>query len=174
MYSTIHRPRFLRSVFSGISTNRMRLTILGVLLCPAALTLTLNRLQPAKAIVTSGMTTNERALSENNSTPALPQGFVQGRKPTAVAEVELITLTPDGFEPAAITRPQGRFILAYDNISGYSSLNVQLLTESSSPLHRLAMPLLKKTWIGEFDLPPGKYFIKEASQADWSCVVTIN
>src|ERR1044071_5780943 len=44
-------------------------------------------------------------------------------------EVEIITITADGFEPQEIVRPAGRFLLSVTNRSGLDSLNFRLESE---------------------------------------------
>lgn len=51
--------------------------------------------------------------------------------PTKI-EVELVTLQPHGFEPAELTRPQGRFVLGVDNRSGLEDIQLRLEREDGS------------------------------------------
>ena len=52
--------------------------------------------------------------------------MAQGQSPQTPLQAELITVTPAGFEPAEITRPQGRFLLAIDNRSGLDEIDFHL------------------------------------------------
>lgn len=100
------------------------------------------------------------------------QGFPQGQYPTSALEAHLITITPDGIEPAAINSSQGHFILAYENRSGLDNLSLHLTLRESS-IHQLPMPLLKTLWTGEFNLEKGVYELTESSHPDWLCTINI-
>ena len=50
----------------------------------------------------------------------------QRQRTIANMEAELVTVTPHGFEPREITRPQGAFLLLIDNRSGLKSVEAQL------------------------------------------------
>jgi len=52
---------------------------------------------------------------------ALASTLPQRTRPIADFEAELITITPHGFEPREIMRPQGRFLLMIDNRSGVAA-----------------------------------------------------
>jgi len=49
----------------------------------------------------------------------------QRQRLDAEVEAEVVTATPTGFEPGKITRPAGRFLLAVDNASGFSTSKVK-------------------------------------------------
>ena len=82
-------------------------------------------------------------------------------------EAELITILPTGFEPAEIRRPAGKFLLAIDNRSGLTEVNVRLLRlvgRSTQELRiRRERPDLRKV----VDLEPGAYLLTEANHPDW-------
>lgn len=59
-----------------------------------------------------------RAVSSSETRPAKTVNFVTApstQRRIADFESELITITPHGFEPQEITRPQGRVLLMVDN-----------------------------------------------------------
>ncbi len=98
----------------------------------------------------------------------------QGNRPTTPAEVELVTLTPEGFEPTAISRRPGRFLLAYSNRSGNQRLTLRLLSEGRPPLHQVRLPAnVRRSWVGEFALPPGTYEVTTDEHPEWRCTLTI-
>lgn len=53
-----------------------------------------------------------------------PTSIQQGQRPGNHLQAEIVTITPTGFEPSEITRPQGRFILAVDNRSGLNEVHL--------------------------------------------------
>jgi hypothetical protein len=148
--------------------------VIAVCCSVGGLTLILSSSHPLASMATRPINLSEEVSDLSGKALTLPQGFVQGRKPLQVAEVELITITPDGFFPSAITRSSGQFIIAYDNRSGSDDLNIRLASQSNSLVHQLVVPLSKNPWLGEFNLPAGKYLISEATHPGWSCVLTIN
>ncbi len=153
---------------------RFYLIVIVTLFCLSGLALSVAHSQAVEPLVTAREVTDNPIPYPRPKSLALPQGFVQGGKPAQVSEVELVTITPDGFEPTAITRPPGRFVIAYDNRSGLGGLRVQLSDQSTNLVHQVTVPLLKNAWVGEFNLPGGKYFITEPAHPGWRCVLTIN
>lgn len=83
-------------------------------------------------------------------------------------EVEVITITPDGFEPQEIVRPAGPFLLAVTNRSGIDSLNLQLVTERRDKLREKSLPLETPRWREVINPPPGRYVITEANHPEWA------
>src|SRR5688572_12084017 len=99
------KRRYTRLVYfsSGLVRRRALAFTVAALICCAAVAIAVRAYStkapgpgkspfiagvPAAAtMATTGVLASERVLNESNATPALPQGFVQGRKPTAVAEV---------------------------------------------------------------------------------------
>jgi hypothetical protein len=88
-------------------------------------------------------------------------------------EIELITIEPHGFEPAEITRPQGRFVLGLDNRSGLEDIHLRLERADGSRVPVLNSRKRRLSWREEIDLPPGRYVIRETNQREWNCVITI-
>jgi len=101
----------------------------------------------------------ERQLA---ATPTLPR-----------LEAELITLTPRGFEPSQITRPQGQFLLAVDNRSGLYEVTFRLDRETGNRLHEMSLPTGMLKWRNLVNLPPGNYLLTEARDPQKSCRITI-
>ena len=87
-------------------------------------------------------------------------------------ESELVTVSDRGFEPTAITRPQGEFILMIENPNG-QQLNFSLSRESGARLHQIRASREEPNWNEVQDLPPGRYVLTEQSHPEWMCLITI-
>jgi hypothetical protein len=91
----------------------------------------------------------------------------------ARVEAELITILPTGFEPAQITRPSGRFLLAVENRSGVRQIDFQLSAESGSRILEVSRTWERADWSDVVNPPPGRYVITERNHPAWQCVITI-
>jgi hypothetical protein len=87
-------------------------------------------------------------------------------------EVEMIKLTAKGFEPAEITRPRGKFLLAVTNRTNLPDLSLRLVHENRRSLDTKRL-VRDMNWRRVLDLPPGHYSLREASHPDWLCRITI-
>lgn len=88
-------------------------------------------------------------------------------------QAELVTITPLGFEPAEITRPQGRFLFAIDNRSGLDEVDFYLERETGG---RVNIPLTRRrklAWREIIDLPPGTYLLRATNDESWRCRISI-
>ena len=88
-------------------------------------------------------------------------------------QAELITITPTGFEPSEITRPDGRFLLAIDNRSGLDDVDLYLERETGV---RVNVPLTRRrklAWREAIDLPPGNYVLRATNDESWRCRISI-
>ena len=104
-----------------------------------------------------------------------PEAKAAAMGPTISAddlEAELITITADGFQPAEITRPAGRFMLMFDNQSGLRGLELRL--------ERTGMPRLTELRLSRkmgatkvLNLPAGEYQVNEADHPAWSLKLTL-
>ena len=88
-------------------------------------------------------------------------------------ETELVTITPTGFEPAEITRPQGRFMLAIDNRSGLDDVDLYLERETVGRVNVALSRRGKLAWRETIDFPPGNYVLRAANDQSWRCAFTI-
>lgn len=88
-------------------------------------------------------------------------------------EAELVTATPDGFDPAEITRPKGSFYLVVDNLAGLPELNLRLTGEAGHSLHEARVPRGQADWTALLDLNPGTYVLREAEHPGWECRITV-
>jgi len=104
------------------------------------------------------------------TTPAAP---TQRRRPIANFESEVITITPHGFEPREITRPEGQFLLLIDNRSGLAATSLSLTREAGPRTHEMRVPRDEPNWSDIVDLRPGHYVLTEADHPGWACSITI-
>jgi hypothetical protein len=88
-------------------------------------------------------------------------------------EVEVVTVQPYGFEPKAITRPPGAFLLAVHNQSRLEQLAVQLNRTTGLRVKDIAFPRGRIRWHTPLDLPPGEYVLTETDHPEWMCNITI-
>ena len=88
-------------------------------------------------------------------------------------ESELITITTIGFDPAEVTRPAGRFILAVDNRSGLEEVTIVLRDEGGHELLRERVPRETLDWSSTVDLASGSYLLSEADHQTWGCRLTL-
>jgi len=80
----------------------------------------------------------------------------------------LITIRPGGFDPVEIVRPKGNFLLAIDNRSGLTEVDLRLDSEFDNRLSkRVSREELDSRTI--VDLNPGTYLLTEAGHPGWVC-----
>jgi len=104
---------------------------------------------------------------------ALASTLPQRTRPIADFEAELITITPHGFEPREITRPEGRFLLMVDNRSGVAATALALTSEVGLRTREMRVPREEPNWSDIVDLPLGSYLLSDADHPRWSCRITI-
>jgi hypothetical protein len=114
---------------------------------------------------------NQNDISENiGSTAAITQrNFNRAHDMT----VEMISVGPKGFEPASLTRPSGRFLLAINNRSGLEELSLQLISEDGTLMQQARVNRRQPNWRSLVNLPAGTYRLTETSHADWICKIVI-
>lgn len=113
-------------------------------------------------------TTSKESISLA-SAPIAPQA----KHAIAQIEAEIVTVTPHGFEPLEITRPQGSFLLMIDNRSGLAISHPQLGRAAGERLRDITVPREDPNWSEVVDLPPGRYLLGEAGHPGWTCQITI-
>src|SRR3954451_17114443 len=89
------------------------------------------------------------------------------------SEIELITLRPAGFEPAEVTRPKGAFVLFIDDRSGRGESSLVLQRVNGGQLRVIGLPRKKSEWNDVVDLTPGTYVLRDASNSELRCQITI-
>ena len=110
-------------------------------------------------------------LAHFKRTPSEAATMAQS-SPTPV-QAELITITSTGFEPAELTRPKGRFLLAIDNRSGLDEVEFYFERETGG---RVNVPLSRRgklAWREIVDLSPGTYILRATNDESWRCRLTI-
>jgi len=98
---------------------------------------------------------------------------IQSQPSNTQLETELVTITPTGFEPAEITRLQGRFMLAVDNRSGLDEVDLYLERETGGRVNVALGRKGKLAWRDTIDFPPGRYLLRAANDESWRCAITI-
>ena len=90
-------------------------------------------------------------------------------------EAARVTLRPTGFEPEQITRPAGRFLLAVNDRSGKEDVTLLLVQGTGDRLNEVRMRerARKHEWRQVVNLPPGRYELREASNPEHVCQITI-
>jgi hypothetical protein len=110
-------------------------------------------------------------LAHFKRTPTEAATVIDG--PQAPIQAELITITPAGFEPAELTRPKGRFLLALDNQSGLDEVEFYFERETGG---RVNVPLSRRgklAWREIIDLTPGTYILRATNDESWRCRIRI-
>ncbi len=110
-------------------------------------------------------------------TPAVAASVAQSQslpKRENVIAGESITLTPRGFEPAEVTRPQGRFVLNINNRSGFHTPTFVLADEAGNKLREMQFTKGKLSSREILNLPPGRYRLSELSNDGWVCQIAIS
>jgi hypothetical protein len=97
------------------------------------------------------------------------EGVSNGR-----VEIESVTFGRAGFEPAQITRPPGRFVLAVDSLVRGREVTFRLDAEAGGRVRDFRLPPRKRRWSGPIELPPGRYLLTEASQPGSTCLIIIS
>jgi len=113
-------------------------------------------------------------VSRSQSASAALEPSVQAQAAQTRIEVELLNLHPSGFQPDAITRPPGRFLLVVNNLTGKDEdLTLRLDRETGGTLLLGQVPRDKRRWRDVVDLPTGRYLLTEANHPEWVCRITI-
>jgi len=92
-------------------------------------------------------------------------------------EAAVIHLTPDGFVPASITRPTGRFVLVVKNMIRRPLLTLNRATDAAlaAPILslRLDNPRGERNVRELLDLPVGEYALKDSTNAKYVLSISI-
>jgi len=148
-------------IMSRKQKRAFRPSLLLIALTLAAITLVSARAHklrpPSRAQMTS---TTEKSAS---AVSALPQSG----SPQEAMEAELITVLPNGFEPAEIRRPAGKFLLAIDNRSGLPEINLSLVRVAGNSVQDLRIRREKPDLRKVVELGPGAYLLTEANHPGW-------
>jgi hypothetical protein len=90
-------------------------------------------------------------------------------------EAQRITLRPTGFEPAEVTRPAGRFLLAINDRSGQRDASFILLRQNGERLREVRMrdTPRKHEWREIVNLPPGRYLLADSANPERVCQILL-
>ena len=89
-------------------------------------------------------------------------------------EVEVLTLSAHGFEPAEMRRSQGRFMLAITNRTQENDLSLELNQVTGSRVHSVRMGRGRIRSLSDLNLPPGEYILSERNHPRWICRLIIS
>lgn len=112
-----------------------------------------------------------RATSTNATPFAAPQP--QQEEQEEKAKVIHFTIRPTGFEPAEVTIPAGKYLVAIQNRSGLRELMLRLNAEAGGRLLEVNMPKGKLDWRRWLNLTPGDYTLTEVNNPEWVCHIKI-
>lgn len=104
--------------------------------------------------------------------PAAPASATSAA-PDEQGEVELITLRPAGFEPRALTRPGGRFLLVVAKRDLAEEVTLRLFHETGNRLREVKVARAGRRYREVFDLSPGRYVLTTAERPEWVCEITV-
>jgi len=106
-----------------------------------------------------------KVLTKSSSASGPPQKKI---------EVELITLTPGGFEPAEINREEGSFLIAVDNRTGIErEIMLRLNHIAGNSIREVNRTAKFEKSRNLVDLKPGQYQLTVADRPDWTCQIII-
>lgn len=117
---------------------------------------------------------NQNGVFETNGSTATPLAVTQRNfRRDHDMTVEIISVGPEGFAPATLTRPNGRFLLAINNRSGLKELTFQLIREDGKLMQEAQVNPQQPNSRNLVNLPVGIYRLTEASHAEWVCRIAI-
>jgi len=140
------------------------------------ITMRASGLMSALFVMLIGLMAYEKFGSHSTTQGAVPAASVANQTAQVERdglETELITLRPEGFEPLAITRPKGPFVLFIEDRSGKEDSSFQLQRAKGERLKDLNTNRRKSKWYDTLDLPPGDYVLTDVANADRRCQITI-
>lgn len=112
-------------------------------------------------------------VRQTETRPDIASAHGNQNEPGATAEIQVIKITPFGFEPRELERSHRAFVLAVHNFSDKADLSLRLLSVQGNKLHEVRMGRGKRKWQLPLTLPPGDYLLSEASQPDWRCQIRL-
>jgi hypothetical protein len=105
-------------------------------------------------------------MASNERTQALASGDFGGVQDSPEISV---TLRNEGFNPAELNIPAGRFLFSVDNRSGVSELVLRLSKSDGTRIREIRISSNRGDWNEMFELAPGKYLLSEANHSNWVC-----
>ncbi len=89
-------------------------------------------------------------------------------------QVEVISITRNGFEPSEIHRPAEPFLLAVNNHGRPTDFSLEIFRLNGQKLHEIKGAKGQQRQRKILDLAPGQYVLKEPSHPDWSCKILLS
>lgn len=87
--------------------------------------------------------------------------------------VEVITISGDGFEPAAMTRRKGMVCLVIANEDSYEETALALDRVAGGRLREIDIRRSQPRWGEWFDLHPGQYLLSDRLHSERVCHITV-
>ncbi|MDQ3804283.1 MAG: hypothetical protein M3416_10680 [Acidobacteriota bacterium] len=104
---------------------------------------------------------------------AASQEAASGEEDAAGAEALVLTLRPEGFEPAEVTVAEGQHLLVVTNRAGLDEFVLRLEREGAGPEQEAKPPKYKRGWKRLLPLARGTYVLTEAAHPEWQCRITV-
>ncbi|MET0624141.1 MAG: hypothetical protein ABW250_14245 [Pyrinomonadaceae bacterium] len=125
--------------------------------------------------VAAGAWGTPAALEMPSVSPSAAESRLSGAQggTDAGLPVVRVTIRPTGFDPAEVTLPRGRFMLAVDNRTGLNQLTFRFDREGGGRLHEVRMTREQLAWRKVVDPPPGSYVLTEINHPGWVCRITV-
>ena len=82
-------------------------------------------------------------------------------------------ITPLGIEPAELTLPAGRYLVAIDNDSGFNVVDVKIDKEGGPRLGNAQLPSGRRKWREYVDFTPGRHVLTDSTDTKRVCRLTI-
>lgn len=112
-------------------------------------------------------------MSPSRGGPGAPPAGVPAVQEQEPEELTL-TLRPEGFTPAEVTRAAGRFQLSVDNrTESNEELVFRLSREGGESVREMRAPRGTVDWSEIINITPGSYTLTETSHTKWVCRLTI-
>lgn len=89
-------------------------------------------------------------------------------------QVEVISITRNGFEPSEIHRPAEPFLLAVNNHTRPTEFSLEIFRSNGQKLHEIKGAKGQQRQRKILDLPPGQYLLKELNHPEWSCTILLS
>lgn len=106
--------------------------------------------------------------------PAQP-GLSVGAARISTIEVELVTLTPQGFNPRRIVKRPGVFRLVLKDTRGTSTTEFEIVNDRGAQQKGLLLDKERtRHWNDQIDLPPGTYSLRSKLQPALAMQIVID
>jgi hypothetical protein len=152
--------------------NNLKLLFLAIpLIVIASVALALEKSNPVVVSPSPTRATDRPALHATKAATLVPG--VQTDSEQTSAKAVLLTIRPNGFEPAELTLPGGDYLLVVRNRTGLDEFAMRLERASGEALREVRVPRFRRDWKHFLRLAPGSYVIREMNHADWVCRITI-